>query len=103
MLYPFTIHRSPSNKNPLENTRNLCLYLKSCLLKLPKRSEVFLLVDFNMDWFKNNGLSSHVKNFSRSSNLGQLLKYPTRITETSSLLFIDLIFPTLGRLLTQVH
>lgn len=84
-------YRSPSIDKPLEHTKNLCSYLKSCLNKLPKGAEVICIGDFNINWLQCNGLTSLMKDFARSSNLSQLIESPTRITEHSSTL-IDLIF-----------
>ena len=84
-------YRSPSIKNPLEYTKNFCNYLTTCVKNLPKGSEVFCLGDFNANWSSNNALTSLMKDFSRSTNLSQIISSPTRITEHSSTI-IDLIF-----------
>ena len=84
-------YRSPSRKQPLSFTKDLCEYLSSCISKIPKGSEIICLGDFNVDWSKRNGLTSIMKDFSRSSNLSQLIDSPTRITDRSSST-IDLIF-----------
>ena len=86
-----TTYRSPSINKPLEHTKNLCIYLKSCLKKLPRGAKVICLGDFNANWLKPNGVSSLMKDFARSSNLSQLIQSPTQITERSSSL-VDLFF-----------
>jgi len=84
-------YRSPSVKKPIEYVTYFYNYLKSCLGKLPRGTEVICLGDYNVNWSKHNGLTSLMKDFARSSNLSQLIESPTRITEHSSTL-IDLIF-----------
>ena len=84
-------YRSPSVKNPLDYSTRMCNYLTRSIKSLPLGSEVFCLGDFNVNFLSKCALTSLLKDFSRSCNLKQLIKSPTRITETTSSI-IDLLF-----------
>ena len=86
-IFICSIYRPPSNRD-IENVEKCTEYLSSCIDKLPKNSEVFIMGDFNVDISKTNSLSS--LELCRLKVLSQYVTEPTRATKISSSM-IDLV------------
>ena len=78
------IGSSTGYEKTLELVENYTHYVSSCLEKLPKGAEVFILGDFNCDLLKTNNLSSLISDLCKSKSFTQHVKDPTRVTEHSS-------------------
>ena len=102
-IYVCAAYRPPVRKQNLEVVERYKSFLMSCIDKLPKDPEVFILGDFNCNMLVENRLSSIVNELCKARGLYQFVDMPTRTTETSSTM-IDLILSNSDHALDcQVH
>ena len=102
-VYVCSVYRPPVKGQNLEVVERYKSFLLSCIDKLPKNSEVFILGDFNCNMLQKNRLSGAINDLCKARNLAQFVDEPTRITETSSTM-IDLILSNSANALDcQVH
>ena len=102
-VYVCAVYRPPVKGQNLDVVERYKSFLMSCVDKLPKNSEIFILGDFNCNMLQQNRLSGIIKDLCKARGLSQLVEVPTRITETSSTL-IDLILSNSDHAMDcQVH
>ena len=102
-VYVCAVYRPPVKGQNLNVVERYKSFLMSCVDKLPKDSEVFILGGFNCNMLQQNRLSTTINELCKARGLTQLVELPTRITETSATL-IDLILSNSDHAMDcQVH
>ena len=102
-LYVCAVYRPPVRGQNLDVVERYKSFLMSCIDKLPKESEVFILGDFNCNMLQQNRLSGTINELCKARNLYQFVDLPTRTTETSSTM-IDLVLSNSDHAMDcQVH
>ena len=102
-VYVCAVYRPPVRGQNLDVVERYKSFLMSCVDKLPKDSEIFMLGDFNCNMLQTNRLSGIINDLCKARGLFQFVDVPTRITETSSTL-IDLVLSNSDHAMDcQVH
>ena len=102
-VYVCAVYRPPVKGQNLDVVERYKSFLMSCIDKLPKNSEVFILGDFNCNMLQKNRLTGTINELCKARSLSQFVEEPTRITQTSSTL-IDLILSNSDHAMDcQVH
>ena len=102
-LYVCAVYRPPVKGQNLDVVERYKSFLMSCIDKLPKESEVFILGDFNCNMLQQNRLSGTINELCKARGLHQFVDMPTRTTESSSTM-IDLVLSNSDHAMDcQVH